>query len=138
MVTKIVDKAAAEVEATTPKIMEALGSIKFLLVTIPVACVFIALLMQTVTKERNIGVIVVKMGTFATPQNPAPVMLAGENQVKMRLRQFSDDIREIHPNSFLITTIIENDVVTVTGIDSGWITSRLPIIGDRPRPPSKR
>ena len=51
-------------------------------------------------------------------------MLAGENQVKLRLRQFSDDIREIHPNSFLITTIIENDVVTVTGIDSGELGTK--------------
>ena len=119
MVTKIVDKAAAEVEATTPKVMEALGSIKFLLVTIPVACVIIALLMQTVTHERNIGIIAFKMGTFATPQNPEPVMLAGENQVRLRLRQFADEIQQVHPGSFLITTLIENDVVTVTGIDSG-------------------
>ena len=80
----IIEKADQEVSATAPKVFEALANIKFLLITVPILCVVIAIVTQTITTERNIGMILFKLGTIATPASPDPVPLAGENQIRAR------------------------------------------------------
>jgi hypothetical protein len=121
----IIEKADQEVSATAPKVVEAISNIKFLIITVPVLCVVIAIVTQTITTERNIGMILFKLGTIATPASPDPVPLAGENQIRARLRQHSDDMRDgDYPKSLLIAVKIENDVVTITGTDKGDLNTR--------------
>jgi hypothetical protein len=115
----VIKQAEEEVAAAAPKVLGALGRIKFLILTVPLVCVVAGLLTQAFTQERNIGVIMFKLGTFATPDKPEPAPLAGEQQLRARLRQHSKDIREEYPDSLLISTIVENDVVTVTGTAKG-------------------
>jgi len=121
----IIEKADQEVSATAPKVFEALANIKFLIITVPVLCVIIAIVTQTITTERNIGMILFKLGTIATPASPDPVPLAGENQIRARLRQHSDDMRVgEYPKSLLIAVKIENDVVTLTGTAKGDLRTK--------------
>ena len=121
----IIEKADQEVSATAPKVVEAISNIKFLIITVPVLCVVIAIVTQTITTERNIGMILFKLGTIATPASPDPVPLAGENQIRARLRQHSDDMRDgDYPKSLLIAVKIENDVVTITGTEKGDFDTR--------------
>jgi len=115
----VIKQAEEEVSAAAPKVFGALGRIKFLLITVPIVCVVAGLLTQAFTEERNIGVIMFKLGTFATPDKPEPVPLAGEQQLRARLRQHSKDIQEEYPKSLLISTTVENDVVTVMGTAKG-------------------
>ncbi|MFC1681131.1 hypothetical protein ACFL1S_04980, partial [Pseudomonadota bacterium] len=91
----------------------------FILITVPLVCVVIGLATQAVTGERNVGLIKIELGSFATPDRPAPYPLAETEQVKVRLRQHSWDIRDEFPRSVLIKVLIEGDVVTVTGTDKG-------------------
>ena len=115
----VIEQATEEVSAAAPKVFGALGRIKFLILTVPLVCVVAGLLTQAFTEERNIGVIMVKLGTFAKPDMPEPVPLAGEQQLRARLRQHSKDIREEYPDSLLVSATVENDVVTVTGTAKG-------------------
>ena len=115
----IVEEAEEHVTAAAPKGFDALVNIKFLLITVPIACVVIGLATQAVTGERNVGMIKFELGSFATPDQPSPFPLAEPEQIKVRLRQHSWDIRDDYPQSVLITTVVEGDVVTVTGTDKG-------------------
>jgi hypothetical protein len=115
----IVEEAEEQVTAAAPKVFDALVNIKFLLITVPIVCVVIGLATQAVTGERNVGMIKFEMGSFATPDQPSPFPLAEVEQIKVRLRQHSWDIRDDYPQSVLITTVIEGDVIIVTGTDKG-------------------
>ena len=115
----IVEEAGEHVTAAAPKVFDALVNIKFLLITVPIVCVVIGLATQAVTGERNVGMIKFEMGSFATPDQPSPFPLAEVEQIKVRLRQYSWDIRDDYPKSVLITTVIEGDVIIVTGTDKG-------------------
>ena len=115
----IVEQAAEEVTTAAPNALHALINIKFLLITVPIVCVLIGLATQAVTTERNIGIIKFEMGSFATPDRPNQVPLAEAEQVKVRIRQYSRDIREEYPKSVVIKTLVENDVVTITGTAKG-------------------
>lgn len=115
----IIEEAEEGVTAAAPKVFDALVNIKFLLITVPIVCVVIGLAAQAVTTERNVGMIQFELGSFATPDRPSPIPLAEAEQLKVRLRQHSRDIRDEYPRSLLITTLVENDVVTVTGTDKG-------------------
>lgn len=116
---EIIEQAEEEVAAAAPKVFDALINIKFILITVPLVCVVIGLVTQAVTGERNIGLIKFELGSFATPDYPSPYPLAEVEQVKVRLRQHSWDIRDEFPRSFLIKVLIEGDVVIVTGTDKG-------------------
>lgn len=115
----IIDKAEETVIGKTPRVIEALGKIKFFLVVIPIICVVAGLLMQAVSSERNVGMVVFKMGSFATPANPKPVPLASNTQLKSRIRRDANELESTYPRSLIITTIIDNDVVSVTGTAKG-------------------
>ena len=115
----IIQKAEESVTSATPTVFDALNRVKFLLITIPIICVGIGIAAQNITGEQNIGTVVFKMGTFATSNNPEPVLLANETQVRARLRQYARDMYEHYPKSLLITSVIEKDVVKVTGFASG-------------------
>lgn len=115
----IIEQAGEEVSAAAPKVFDALINVKFVLITVPLVCVVIGLATQAVTGERNIGLIKFELGSFATPDYPSPYPLAEAEQVKVRLRQHSWDIRDEFPRSVLIKVLIEGDVVTVTGTDKG-------------------
>jgi hypothetical protein len=115
----IIEEAEEGVTTAAPKVFDALVDIKFLLIIVPVVCVGIGLASQAVTTERNIGMVKFELGSFATPDRPSPFPLAEAEQVKVRLRQHSRDIRDEYPRSVLYTTLVEHDVVTVTGTDKG-------------------
>ena len=115
----IVEKAGEEVTAAAPKVFDALVNIKFLLITIPIICIVIGLATQAVTTERNVGLIKFELGSFATPDRPIQVPLAEAEQLKVRIRQHSLEIKDDYPRSLLVTTLVENDVVTVTGTAKG-------------------
>ncbi len=115
----IIDKAEETVASTTPHVIEALGKLKFLLVGIPIICVVVGILLQQVLPERNVATATFKIGTFATPASPEPVPLAGESQMKARLRANSTDLRGEYSDALLITTLLDNDVVTPTATGLG-------------------
>lgn len=115
----IIEQAAEEVSDATPKMLDALANIKFLLITVPIACVLLGLATQTVTTERNVGLIKFEMGSFATPDRPNQVPLAEPEQVKVRIRQHSREIRDKYPKSVVISTILEDDIVIITGTAKG-------------------
>jgi len=114
-----IKKAEQSVTSATPTVFDALNRVKFLLITIPIICVGIGIAAQNITQEQNIGTVVFKMGTFATSANPEPVLLANETQVRARLRQYARDMYKHYPKSLLITSVVEKDVVRVTGFASG-------------------
>ena len=114
-----IQKAEESVTSATPTVFDALNRVKLLLITIPIICVGIGIAAQNITQEQNIGTVVFKMGTFATSGSPEPVLLASETQVRARLRQYARDMYENYPKSLLITSVIEKDVVRVTGFASG-------------------
>jgi hypothetical protein len=114
-----IQKAEQSVTSATPTVFDALNRVKFLLITIPIICVGIGIAAQNITQEQNIGTVVFKMGTFATSANPEPVLLANETQVRARLRQYARDMYKHYPESLLITSVVEKDVVRVTGFASG-------------------
>jgi hypothetical protein len=114
-----IQKAEQSVTSATPTVFDALNRVKFLLITIPIICVGIGIAAQNITQEQNIGTVVFKMGTFATSANPEPVLLANETQVRARLRQYARDMYKHYPKSLLITSVVEKDVVRVTGFASG-------------------
>jgi hypothetical protein len=116
---KVIEKAEEEITEAAPKVLDALVNIKLWLITIPIVCVFIGLATQAITTERNVGIIKFEMGSFATPDRPVQVPLAEADQLKVRLRQHSRNMRVEYPKSVLIKTLIENDVVTVTGTAMG-------------------
>ena len=115
----IIEDAGEQVTEAAPKVLGALANIKFLLITIPIVCVLIGLATQTVTSERNVGMIKFEMGSFATPDRPNQIPLAEAEQLKVRIRQDSRDIRNEYPKAVVFTTLIENDVVTITGTAKG-------------------
>jgi hypothetical protein len=115
----VIEKATEGITEAAPKVFDALLNIKFLLITIPFVCVFIGLASQAFTTERNVGIIKFEMGSFATPDRPIQIPLAEADQLKVRIRQHSRDIRVEYPKSVLIKTLVENDVVTVTGTAKG-------------------
>ena len=115
----IIGKAEETVVSTTPHVIEALRKIKFLLVGIPIICVVVGIVSQKVLPERNVATATFKIGTFATPANPEPVPLAGDSQMKARLRANSTDLREEYSDALLIMTILDNDVVTPTATGLG-------------------
>jgi len=115
----IIEEAEEGITAAAPKVFDALVDIRFLLITVPIVCIVIGLAAQAVTTERNVGMIQFELGSFATPDRPSPTPLAEAEQIKVRLRQHSRDIRDEYPRSLLITASVENDVVTVTGTDKG-------------------
>jgi len=122
----VIAKAEETIMGTTPKVIEALGRIRFLLVVIPIISVGVGIVSQSVTSERNIGSTTFKMGTFATPSNPEPVLLANETQVRSRLRNYSTEMKETdYPKSMMITTIVDSDVIVVTGIAQGPETTKM-------------
>jgi len=116
---EIIDQAEEEVAAAAPKVLDALSRVKFLLVTVPIICVVIGLATHSLTTERNIGVIKFELGSFATPDQPSPIPLAEAEQLKVRLRQHSLDFKDEYPRSVLITTLVEGEVVVVTGTGKG-------------------
>ena len=116
---KIVDEAEEKVAEAAPKAFDALLDIKYLLIIIPIACALLGLASQAVTTERNIGLIKFKLGTFATPDQPKSVPLAGVNQLKARLRQDARDMRGEYPRSAMMKILVEGDVVTITGTAKG-------------------
>ena len=115
----LLNKAEETVVGSTPTVMAALDRIKFLLLVVPVVCVVIGVLSMGISSERNIGTVVIKMGSFATPANPEPVMLASEKQVRARLRQYARDMETDFPKSLMIGSIFDGEVITVTGTDKG-------------------
>jgi hypothetical protein len=115
----IIDKAEETVTNTGPHVLEALRKIKLLLVGIPIICVIVGIVSQKVLPERNIATATFKIGTFATPANPEPVPLAGESQMKARLRANSTNLRGEYSDALLITTLLDNDVVTPTATGLG-------------------
>jgi hypothetical protein len=116
---KIVDEAEEKVAEAAPKAFDALLDIKYLLIIIPIACALLGLASQAVTTERNIGLIKFKLGTFATPDQPNSVPLAGVNQLKARLKQDARDMRDEYPRSAMMKILVEGDVVTITGTAKG-------------------
>lgn len=115
----LIEQAGEEVSEATPKMLDALVNIKFLLITVPIACVVIALATQAITSERNVGMIKFEMGSFATPERPVQVPLAEPEQVKVRVRQHSREILDEYPKSAVLTTLLEDDVVIITGTAKG-------------------
>ena len=115
----LLDKAEETVVGSTPTVIAALGRVKFLLLVVPIVSVGIGVLSMGITSERNIGTVVIKMGSFATPANPEPVMLASEKQVRARLRQYARDIKKDFPKSLMIGSIFDGEVITVTGTNKG-------------------
>lgn len=110
----LIDKAEETVTKHTPQVIVALGRVKFFLLFIPILSVVLGILSQYLFPERNVASCSFKIGSFATPANPVPVPLASETQLKARLRATSVQLREEFPTFILITTIIDNDVVTPT------------------------
>ena len=110
----LIDKAEETVTKHTPQVIVALGRVKFFLLVIPILSVVLGILSQYLFPERNVASCSFKIGSFATPANPVPVPLASETQLKARLRATSVQLREEFPTFILITTIIDNDVVTPT------------------------
>jgi hypothetical protein len=113
------DKAKEEVSGVTPKIIDALYHIKFRLITIPIVCIVLGLAIQAVTTERNVTMIKFKLGSIATPAQPNPVSLAESEQIQARIRQNSWGIRDDYPRSIILSTLVDGDVVTVTGTAKG-------------------
>ena len=110
----LIDKAEETVTKHTPQVIVALGRVKFFLLVIPILSVVLGIMSQYLFPERNVASCSFKIGSFATPANPVPVPLASETQLKARLRATSVQLREEFPTFILITTIIDNDVVTPT------------------------
>ena len=111
----LIDKAEETVTKHTPHVLHALGKVKLFLIVIPIICVILGILSQQFIPERNVATCSFKIGSFATPSNPKPVLLASEAQLKARLRATAIKIRdEEYPTALLIATLIENDVVTPT------------------------
>jgi hypothetical protein len=90
---KVIEKAEEEITEAAPKVLDALVNIKLWLITIPIVCVFIGLATQAITTERNVGIVKFEMGSFATPDRPVQVPLAEADQLKVRLRQHSRNMR---------------------------------------------
>ena len=110
----IIDKAEEAVSKHTPHMLHALGKVKLFLIVIPVICVVFGILSEQIMPERNVATCSFKIGSFATPSNPEPVLLASESQLKARLRATAINLRDKYPTAFLLTIAIENDVVTPT------------------------
>jgi len=110
----LIDKAEETVAKHTPHVLQALGKVKFFLIVIPIICVVFGILSQQFIPERNVATCSFKIGSFATPSNPEPVLLASESQLKARLRATAIKLRDEYPTALLIATLIENDVVTPT------------------------
>ena len=110
----IIEKAEDQVLKTGSHVFNSLAKIKFLLVTIPIACVIVGIVSQQVIKERNVATAKFKIGSFATPANPEPVLLASETQLVARLRADSIELQDEYPGALLVASTIEGDVVTMT------------------------
>ena len=121
----IVDKAEEIVSDKAPHVFGALRQIRFLLIGIPLLSIILGLLVQTVMPERDIVTAVFKVGSIATPGNPAHVApLASNSQMKARLRTGSFELDEKYPGSLLLTIDIDNDVVAVTATALGIQVSK--------------
>jgi len=120
----IIEKAEKQALETGSNVFNSLAKIKFLLVTIPLACIVIGLAAQQVIKERNIVTGKIKIGTFATPINMVPVPLASETQLVARLRANSIKLEDKYPKSLLVASTINNDVVTITATALGPETAK--------------
>lgn len=110
----IIEKAEKQALETGSLVFNSLVKIKFLLVTIPLACIIFGLAAQQVIKERNIVTGKIKIGTFATPSNMLPTPLASETQLVARLRTNSIKLRDKYPKSLLVASKVDGDVVTIT------------------------
>ena len=110
----IIDKAEEAVSKHTPQVLQALGKVKFFLIVIPVIGVVFGILSQQFIPERNVATCSFKIGSFATPSNPEPVLLASESQLKARLRATAVELRDEYSTALLLAILIENDVVNPT------------------------
>jgi len=110
----IIDEAEKTVSKHTPQVLQELGKVKFFLIVIPIVSTVFGILSQQFIPERNVATCSFKIGSFATPANPQPVLLASESQLKARLRATAIELRDEYPTALLIATRIENDVVTPT------------------------
>lgn len=110
----IIEKAEKQALETGSHVFNSLAKIKFLLVTIPLACIIIGIIAQQVFSERNIVTGKFKVGSFATPADMTPIPLAGEAQLVARLRATSLQLINKYPKSLLVASTINGDVVTIT------------------------
>ena len=110
----IIDKAEEAVSKHTPHVLQALGKVKLFLIVIPIICVVLGILSQQFIPERNVATCSFKIGSFATPSNPDPILLASESQLKARLRATAIELRDEYSTALLLATLIEGDVVTLT------------------------
>jgi len=110
----IIDKAEETVSKHTPQVLLALGKVKLFLIVIPIICVVLGILSQQFIPERNLATCSFKIGSFATPANLEPILLASESQLKARFRATAIKLRDEYPTALLIAARIENDVVTPT------------------------
>jgi hypothetical protein len=108
----LIDKAEGTVAKHTYHVLQALGKVKIFLIVIPIICVVFGILSQQFIPERNIATCSFKIGSFATPSNPEPVLLASESQLKARLRVTAIGLRDEYPTALIIATHIDNDVIT--------------------------
>lgn len=120
----IIEKAEKQALETGSHVFNSLAKIKFLLVTIPLACIVIGIAAQQVIKERNVVTGKIKIGTFATPADRVPVPLASETQLVARLRTNSIKLRDKYPKSLLVASTIDGDVVTITATALGPETAK--------------
>jgi hypothetical protein len=115
----IVAKADDVVTKSTSQVFETLGRVKFLLVTIPIVCVIAGIVAQRVIPERNVATATWKMGSFATPDRPTPDALAGERQMRSRMRARAIELKQAYPGSLLITTTVTDDVTVMAATAKG-------------------
>jgi hypothetical protein len=108
----LIDKAEGTVAKHTPHVLQALGKVKIFLIVIPIICVVFGIMSQQFIPERNVATCSFKIGSFATPSNPEPVLLASESQLKARLRVTAIGLRDEYPTALIIATHIDNDVIT--------------------------
>ena len=116
----LLEKTDELVSKSTTQVFEALGRVKFLLVTVPILCVLIGLAAQQVIPERNVATATFKLGTFATPDRPVPDALAGENQMRSRLRANSIDLKNSgFKGAYLLTSTVSGDTVILFATAKG-------------------
>lgn len=116
----LADKAEEVVTSNAPHVIDALRRIRFLIIGIPLLSVLIGVVTQAVIPERHIVSATFKVGSFAQADAPTTaVPLAGEQQMIARMRATGRAIRDQFEGSLLLTTILSDDVMTVTATAKG-------------------
>ncbi len=116
----IADRAEEIVTGKAPHVFGALRKVRFLLIGIPLLSVLVGVLAQTVLPERDVVTAIFKVGSIATPGNPANVApLASNTQMKARLRAGSFELDEKYPGALLLTIDVDEGVVTLTATALG-------------------